>query len=107
MRGGRRTGAGRKNGSKSRRTQEVAAAAVASGETPLEYMLRVMRDEGADTRRRDAMAQSAAPFIHPRLAAVEHSGNDEKPVSLLIASGVPRELDEQEASQINGHHTGH
>lgn len=69
-------------------------------------MLRVMRDEGADTKRRDAMAQSAAPFIHPRLAAIEHSGNDERPVSLLITSGVPR-LDEKETASLNGHHTGH
>ena len=84
---------------------ETAAAAVADGESPLEYMLRVMRDGQADQKRRDAMAQAAAPFVHPKLAAVEHSGNDDKPLSLLIASGVPRV---EEPEQVNGHtHAGH
>lgn len=50
------------------------AASDLSGETPLQYMLRVMRDVGADEKRRDSMAVAAATFMHPRLAAVEHSG---------------------------------
>jgi hypothetical protein len=35
-------------------------------ETPLEYMLRVMNDNGADISRRDRMAIAAAPFVHGR-----------------------------------------
>ena len=35
-------------------------------------MLQVMRDEEAETSRRDEMAKAAAPFLHSRLAAVEH-----------------------------------
>ncbi len=105
MRGGKREGAGRKPGSKMTRTQEIAAAAMADGESPLEYMLRVMRDRSADEKRRDAMAQAAAPFVHTKLAAVEHSGNEDKPVSLVIASGVPRVDQPVEA---NGHpHPSH
>lgn len=41
---------------------------------PLAYMLRVMRDEGSDAARRDAMAKSAAPFCHAALKAIEHTG---------------------------------
>jgi hypothetical protein len=37
---------------------------------PLEYMLRVMRDHTADEKRRDAMAQAAAAFIHPKLSSI-------------------------------------
>lgn len=37
---------------------------------PLEYMLRVMRDPTADEKRRDAMAQAAAGYIHPKLSSV-------------------------------------
>ena len=37
-----RPGAGRKVGSLTKRTQEIAAACAMTGETPLEYMLRVM-----------------------------------------------------------------
>lgn len=41
------------------------------GILPLEYMLGVMRDENASTERRDDMAKSAAPFLHPRLQSIE------------------------------------
>jgi hypothetical protein len=70
MRGGPRDGAGRKKGSATKRTQEIAKAALAEGTQPLEYMLNVMRDPGADEKRRDQMAIAAASFVHPRLAAV-------------------------------------
>lgn len=36
------------------------------GMTPLEYMLMVMRDEGADPMRRDRMAVAAAPYAHAK-----------------------------------------
>lgn len=80
MRGGKRPGAGRRKGALTKRTQEIAAQACANGVTPLDYMLKVMRDDAADEKRRDAMAIAAAPFVHPRLAAVEHSGDAENPV---------------------------
>ena len=34
--------------------------------TPLEYMLRIMRDPNEDKDRRMRMAIAAAPFVHPR-----------------------------------------
>jgi len=43
-------------------------AAPADGESPVEYMLRVMRDPKATPSRRDTMAKSATPYIHPRPA---------------------------------------
>jgi hypothetical protein len=70
MRGGKRDGAGRKKGALTTRTQEIVAKASAEGAQPLEYMLKVMRDETADEKRRDAMAIAAASFVHPRLASV-------------------------------------
>jgi hypothetical protein len=42
----------------------------ASGEAPLDYMLQIMRDKNAPAARRDEMAKAAAPYVHPRLAAV-------------------------------------
>lgn len=70
-RGGRREGAGRKRGSVTKRTTEVAQRAVAQGLTPLEYMLRVMRNSKAPPGRRDEMAKAAAPYLHPRLSSIE------------------------------------
>ncbi|WP_332823273.1 hypothetical protein [Stutzerimonas kunmingensis] len=37
-------------------------------------MLQIMRDEAADEAKRLDAAKAAAPYVHPRLAAVEHSG---------------------------------
>ena len=37
-------------------------------------MIRVMRDESAPVERRDEMAKAAAPYVHPRLAAIEYAG---------------------------------
>src|SRR5215471_845291 len=69
--GGRRQGAGRKPGSASQKTREIANQAATDGLTPLEYMLAVLRDDTADPDRRDRMAVAAAPYIHARLAAIE------------------------------------
>lgn len=57
--------------------RKLSAEAAGKGETPLKYMLRVMRNSKADPDRRDRMAVAAAPFIHPRLANVQHAGGDE------------------------------
>jgi hypothetical protein len=47
----------------------------ASGLAPLDYMLAVMRDEDAEAWRRDEMAKAAAPYVHPRLAAIATGGD--------------------------------
>ena len=70
-RGGARRGAGRKPGTPNRVTAELQAAVAASGETPLDYMLRVMRDPTMEHPRRDEMAKAAAPYVHSKLAAVD------------------------------------
>ena len=95
-RGGRRPGAGRKPGSLTRRTREIAEQAAGDGITPLEYMLAVMRDSDEPAERRDEMAKAAAPYVHPKLAATElqHSGKDGDPLIRLLAEidGNPRGL---------------
>ena len=68
---------GRSKGTKNKATviretghAELVELAKAAGVQPLEYMLRVMRDDQADEKRRDAMAVAAAAFVHPKLSAV-------------------------------------
>ena len=111
-RGGYRKGAGRKAGSKNRRTmtaEELRRSLSEDGETPLEVLTEYMRrgkqstDKLMDrleeaelpanataeqiaalaslTKETRALvavtkdcAKEAAPFFHPRLAAIEHSG---------------------------------
>lgn len=72
--GGRRPGAGRPKGAKDRRVIErerVAKEAAVAGESPLQYMLRRMRDPNAEEADRDEMAKAAAPYVHARLQAIE------------------------------------
>lgn len=78
--GGRRPGAGRKPGSATRRTREIAERAAAQGLTPLEVLLGVMRTPEPQGARADVLAawraqridaaKAAAPYLHPRLAPV-------------------------------------
>lgn len=103
-RGGYRQGAGRKEGAANRKTREIANAAAETGQTPLEYMLDVMRSplppELAELiqqmkaeNRLDAevigrlvswhnmrfeAAKGAAPYVHPRLqtTTVKGEGKD-------------------------------
>lgn len=46
--------------------EDIIAEAAAENMTPLDYMLKVMMDDKADPLRRDRMAVSAAPYMHPR-----------------------------------------
>lgn len=103
-RGGARKGAGRKAGSATQKTREIADKAAAAGITPLEVMLENMEfahakasvllqgiiesgaelPEGFDQFKEllrfrsiaQECAKDAAPYIHPKLAAIEHTGAD-------------------------------
>ena len=79
-RGGKRPGAGRRAGIPNKASIARQQAVAASGETPLDYMLRVMRDPASDDERRDQMAKVAAPYVHPRLAAIQHTGKEGGPI---------------------------
>ena len=79
-RGGKREGGGRKKGQPNKSQSEIRAAALAGGISPLDYMLRVLRDEDADEDRRDRMAQAAAPYLHAKLVSSEMSGEDGGPI---------------------------
>lgn len=72
--GGSRPGAGRKPGAATKVNQEARQKALEGGISPLEYMLGLMRNEELDRETRLDAAKSAAPYVHARLAAVEHSG---------------------------------
>lgn len=74
-RGGQRPGAGRKAGSPNKATAERQAEVEASGLTPLDYLLQVMRDERGDSGDRLEAAKAAAPYVHPKLSSVEMNAN--------------------------------
>jgi hypothetical protein len=98
-RGGYRKGAGRKPGSATKKTREIADRAAASGITPLEVMLEAMMSLRAsgEIEKAASVAKDAAPYVHPKLAAIEHTGADGGAiqtenkwlVELVRADGVP------------------
>ena len=74
---------GRPKGAKSKTPLEREARLAASGMLPLDFFLAMMRDKeiriGEETYQptmadRQWGAEKAAPYIHPKLAAVKHSG---------------------------------
>lgn len=113
-RGGQREGAGRKPGSKTQKTVDIALRAAENGQTPLEYMLDVMRSEIppelaeliADNQERGQLdaevlarlinwhgmrfeaAKAAAPYIHPRLQTTTVKGEGEDGSVKLTISGA-------------------
>ena len=73
-RGGRRPGAGRKRGVSAKhpsRSLKIALAAREAGITPLEYLCALFRDDEQPLPVRLDAAKAAAPFMHPRLTAIE------------------------------------
>ncbi len=128
-RGGARPGAGRKKSAVTVKTREAAEKVIAEtplDETPLAVMVRVMRrfweeaevklaslddDDRAAGLKLMKMASdsaaAAAPYIHPRLAAIEHTGKDgkdlvpEAPKGVLVVPGV---LDEKSWEKMMAKH---
>lgn len=98
IKGGRRPGAGRKPGVPNKRTAEVQQAVEASGITPLEYMLEVMRNPSNEPAMRLDAAKSAAGYVHAKLSSVD-----------VKAEVTTRTLD-QELAELNatvGNAKGH
>jgi hypothetical protein len=102
-RGGARPGAGRKRGGSNvaaKRREEALRKAEAAGLTPLDVMLQAMRDAFAKGGpvAAHAYAKDAAPFVHPRLAAmmakISTSGNPWVEILALI-DGEDRGLPEK------------
>jgi len=97
--GGKRAGSGRKPGSANVKSREIADKAIAEGVSPLEVMLKAMRSfvEAAEKMgtgqlkvvdgevitqlglmtEASKIAKDAAPYIHPRLAAIDHTSKGE------------------------------
>lgn len=65
---------GRTKGTPNKATKEFAQKVIASGMTPLEFMLKVMRDSRRDLPTRMDAAKAVAPYVHAKLASIEVAG---------------------------------
>jgi hypothetical protein len=64
---------GRQKGTPNRATAARAAEIAASGLTPLQFMLQVLRDTKRTHAERYKAAVDAAPYVHPKFASVAHT----------------------------------
>jgi hypothetical protein len=93
----RTSGQGRPKGVPNKVTLRREAEIRAAGLTPLDYMLRTLRDETASDEDRKWAAQTAAPYVHPRLATVQAKSDltireDPRPLDVSLLS-----LDQRDA----------
>ena len=120
--GGKRLGAGRKTGSLTKRTRQIAEAVATHGITPLEVMMKVMHqlyEEAGNVQEEElgdktlanearikllnmaaTVGRHAAPYVHPRLSAIEHTGKDGAPLQsgvLVVPSAMSIDEWEQAA----------
>jgi hypothetical protein len=47
----------------------------------------MLRDPNASAMERMDAAKAAAPYVHARLAAIEHAGSEQKPLRMVVQWG--------------------
>lgn len=57
------------------------------GLTPLDYLLRVMRNPRNEVDVRVDAAKAAAPYVHPKLAQINTNGTNI--VTIIVEGGLP------------------
>jgi len=82
---------------------EAVANSIATGESPLSYMLRVLRDPTVEDPRRDEMARAAAPYVHAKISPETTKTTDNLHITLaqLVLGSYELEAAEK-AKQIEG-----
>ncbi len=95
MRGGSKPGerrGGRQKGVPNKASAAKAEAIAASGLTPLDFLLGVMRNTEHELSTRIDAGKAVAPYIHPKLANIEVTGKGGGPVALVTTSAHDAEL---------------
>ena len=102
---------GRQKGTRNKASQLRQAEVASSGPTPLDALIKKMRFhlsifEGEVAKGEEAdgkalalamdkaaeAARDAAPYVHPRLAAVQHTGADDGPIEHTVSISAKEEL---------------
>ena len=78
--------AGRQKGTPNKATVQRETEIAATGLTPLEFFLRILRDTGQVFEHRFKAAVAAAPYCHPKLSPIEQ-GKDNDNGAVTIVKG--------------------
>jgi hypothetical protein len=78
---------GRTKGKQNKATAKREAEIAETGLTPLNYMLVLMRDASMPPDLRFEAAKAAAPYVHPKLANIQHTGKDDGPIEIVMIAG--------------------
>jgi hypothetical protein len=101
---GRKTG-GRKKGTRNKRTvAQMEMDASIDGDTPLAYLLAILRDKRQPQERRMWAAVAAAPFMHSKLKSIEYRGEEGGPIkrTVVLTWGDPDHSREERGIGDNG-----
>lgn len=83
---------GRTKGKSGRASAAKAAEVARTGETPLDFLLKVMRNAKEPMWLRAQCAKAAAPYVHPKLAQIDHTIGGR--TFVVIKGGLPSEDDD-------------
>src|SRR5262249_30078060 len=75
---------GRAAGTPNRATAAKAAEIAASGLTPLDFLIATMRNEQLDLAVRIDAAKAIAPYVHPKLSAVDLTAQQSQQMKIEI-----------------------
>ena len=83
--GGKRPGAGRPFGSKTKKLwKSMEEMSVKYQHSPLDYMLAVLNNPMSSPERKMYAAEKAAPFVHPRLASSTSKIGSDEPIEIKV-----------------------
>ena len=83
--GGKRPGAGRPIGAKTKKNwKSMEEMAVKYQHSPLDYLLSVLNNPASSPERKIYAAEKAAPFVHPRLASTTSRVGIDEPVQIKV-----------------------
>lgn len=93
---------GRPKGSKNRINKVIAEGVAKHGVTPLEFMLSVMNTKTHPLPLRMEAARSAAPYVHPKLAQVSHTGSINSDINVKLSDETRLDIARRVAFILQG-----
>lgn len=93
---------GRPFGSKSKINKAIAEGIAERGVTPLEFMLSIMNSKKYSADMRLDAARSAAPYVHPKLAQVSHTGSINSELNVKLSDETRLDIARRVAFILQG-----